>query len=153
MIVRKNYKHIYFAYMKLLPTEKVYLAESAIENADRGVFASQKIADGELIESCPIIYLTKEDYPLAKQTTLLKYYFLNEPEDRSAIALGYGSLYNHSYEPNATYKKRLEEGFIDFFAIKDINPDEEISVNYWYGEPSNKKKLWIDEVPEYKAPE
>tara|TARA_B100000745_G_C20151207_1_gene394675 strand:+ start:1538 stop:1951 length:414 start_codon:yes stop_codon:yes gene_type:complete len=136
--------------MKLKPTEKVYLADSEIENADRGMFATQKIAKDELIESCPIIYLTEEDYPLAKQTTLLKYYFLNEPENRSAIALGYGSLYNHSYEPNATYKKRLEEGFIDFYAIKDIGPNEEITVNYWYGNPDNKKKLWMDDVPEYK---
>ncbi len=139
--------------MKLFPTEKVYLAESTIENADRGVFAAKAIAQNELIESCPIIFLTKEDYPLAKQTTLLRYYFLNELEDRSAVALGYGSLYNHSYEPNATYKKRLEDGFIDFYAIKDIQPDEEITVNYWYGDPDNKKKLWMDDVPEYKESE
>lgn len=135
--------------MKLAPPSNIYLADSKIENAQRGIFAAAAIAEGELIESCPIIYLTEEDYPLAKQTTLLKYYFLNEPENRSAIALGYGSLYNHSYEPNATYKKRLDEGFIDFYAIKDIAPEEEITVNYWFGDPNNKKKLWIDEVPEY----
>jgi len=41
--------------MKLKPTEKVYLANSEIENADRGVFATQKVTKDELIESCPII--------------------------------------------------------------------------------------------------
>lgn len=43
--------------MKLKPTEKVYLADSEIENADRGMFATQKIAKDELIERSPIIYL------------------------------------------------------------------------------------------------
>ena len=43
----------------------------------------------------------------------------------------------------------MDEGFIDFFAIKDIQLDEEITANYWYGDPNNKKKLWMDDVPEY----
>ncbi len=133
--------------MKILPSNKIYLADSKIPNAERGVFAEKAIKQGELIESCPIIYLTEEDYPLAKKTTLLNYYFLNEPEDRSAIALGFGSLYNHSYEPNSTYKKRLDEGWIDFVALKDIAPDEEITVNYNYGNPEDKKDLWIKEIP------
>jgi SET domain-containing protein len=136
--------------MKLNPTVNIYLADSEIENANRGIFAASEIKEGDLIESCPIIFTTEEDYPLLKQTMLRNYYFLNEPENRSAIALGYGSLYNHSYEPNATYKKRLEEGFIDFYALKDIQKDEEVTVNYWYGDPDNKKKLWMDDVPEFK---
>ena len=132
--------------MRLKPPTKVYLDDSKIENAGRGVFAAHEIKTEEIIESCPILYLTENDYPLAKQTTLLNYYFLNEPENRSAIALGYGSLYNHSYEPNATYKKRFEEGFIDFVAIKDIGVGEEITVNYNYGNPDSKKDLWIKEI-------
>lgn len=136
--------------MKLQPPSKVYLSDSKIENAGRGVFASARIKTGELIESCPIIYLTEKDYPLAKQTTLLNYYFLNEPENRAGIALGYGSLYNHSYEPNTTYKKRLEDGFIDFVAIRDIAPDEEITVNYNYGNPDDKKDLWIKEIKPFE---
>ena len=133
--------------MKYIPSNKIYLADSKIPKAERGVFAEKVIKQGELIESCPIIYLTEEDYPLAKKTTLLNYYFLNEVENRSAIALGFGSLYNHSYEPNDTYKKRLEEGWIDFIALKAIAPEEEITVNYNYGNPDDKKDLWIKEIP------
>lgn len=136
--------------MRLLPPSKVYVADSKIVDAGRGVFARENIAKGELIESCPIIFLSKKDYKLAKQTELLNYYFLNKSEDRAAIALGFGSIYNHSYEPNATYKKRLEEGFVDFVAITDIKSDSEITVNYWYGDPSQKKKLWIKEIPAYE---
>lgn len=139
--------------MELNPPTKVKIADSNIKNAGRGILSTQSIAEGELIERCPIIFLTEKDYPLAKQTTLLNYYFLNENEDRSAIALGYGSLYNHSYTPNATYKKYLEEGYIDFVAIKNIVPGEEITVNYNYGNPDDKKKLWIGEIPEYSVGE
>ena len=136
--------------MKLDPPSNIYLSDSQLADAGRGVFARQGISKGELIESCPIIFLSKKDYPLAKKTELLNYYFLNKPEDRAAIALGYGSIYNHSYEPNATYKKRLEKGFIDFVAIENIKADEEITVNYNYGNPKDKKKLWIDEIPAHK---
>lgn len=129
------------------PSGKIYLAESTIPKAARGVFASANLARGELIERCPIIYLTKEDYLLVKQTTLLNYYFLNEEEDRSAIALGYGSLYNYSYTPNATYQKHLDEGYIDFVALTDIKASDEVTVNYNYGNPDDKSSLWIKSIP------
>ncbi len=137
--------------MEINPPAKVKITHSSIENAGRGMLATGNIIEGELIERCPVIFLTEKDYPLAKQTTLLNYYFLNEKEDRAAIALGYGSLYNHSFEPNATYKKSLEDGFIDFVAIKSIGVGNEITVNYNYGNPEDKKKLWISEIPEYKS--
>ena len=132
---------------QVVPPKKIAIAGSRIGNAGRGVFASGDIAKSELIERCPIIFLTKEDYPLVKKTTLLNYYFLNEEENRSAIALGFGSLYNHSYEPNATYEKHLEDGHIDFIAIRDIGRDEEITVNYNYGDPNDRSRLWIESIP------
>lgn len=137
--------------MEINSPAKVKVAHSIIENAGRGIVATDNILEGELIERCPIIFLTENDYPLAKQTSLLNYYFLNESEDRAAIALGYGSLYNHSFEPNATYNKFLEEGFIDFVAIKNIKAGVEVTVNYNYGNPDDKKKLWISEIPEYQS--
>lgn len=135
---------------QLHPSVRIYTGESRIKNGGRGVFAASDIKTGQLIEECPIIYLTEEDYVMAKQTTLRNYHFLNGPENRSAIALGYGSLYNHSYAPNATYQKSLEEGLIIFSAIKDIKSDEEITVNYNYGNPDDKKRLWIKEIKAYE---
>ena len=45
-----------------------------------------------------------------------------------AISLGYGSIYNHSFTPNAEY----EQGYacITYRAIRDISPGEEIQINY-----------------------
>ncbi len=66
---------------------------------------------------------------------------------KAGICLGFGSLYNHSYSPNATYKKLHEEKMIEFIAIKDIKKDEEITVNYNFGDPDDKSELWIESIP------
>lgn len=132
----------------ILPSNKIYISQSKIKNADRGVFATEEIKKGDLIESCPIIKTPEKDYPFLKKTRLRNYYFMWDKNNKKvAICLGFGSIYNHSYEPNATYKKQFKENLIDFIAIKDIKKDEEIRVNYNFGNPNNKSKLWIDSIP------
>ena len=122
----------------------IEIRKSNIEGAGRGIFATTVIKEGTIIESCPILLLPEKDYPLAKQTVLRNYYFLWK--NSAAICLGYGSLYNHSYEPNATYKKDLEKEQISFIALQDIQSGEEITVNYNYGNPDDKSKLWIQDI-------
>lgn len=135
----------------LNPPAKIHLADSQIENAGRGVFASADIAEGEVIETCPILEVPPEDYDHLKTTTLRNYYFMwGEDEKQAVICLGYGSLYNHSYEPNATYKKDVEAKTITFIAIKAIKAGEEINVNYNYGKPDDKSTLWIEDIPPAK---
>ena len=58
-----------------------------------------------------------------------------------AVALGYGSLYNHSYQPNARYDDGRGQTKI-FMAIRDIALGEEIVVNY-NGEPDDKTPVWF----------
>ncbi len=141
----------------ITPPSKIYLADSRIENAGRGMFAAADITEGEVIETCPILELAAQDYDHIKATHLRNYYFIWDQESEKTegqkpvvICLGFGSLYNHSYEPNATYKKNLTEKTITFTALKAIQPGEEITVNYNYGNPDDKSKLWITDVP---APE
>ncbi len=43
-----------------------------------------------------------------------------------AIALGYGSLYNHSSEPNAKVVQDSERNLFVFQALRPIAPEEEI---------------------------
>lgn len=132
----------------ITPPTKVRLGASKIENAGRGMFAIADIMNGEIIEVCPVLETRTEDYEKLKATRLRDYYFIwNEKPKKVVISLGYGALYNHSYEPNATYKKNVEAGTITFVAIKDIKSGEEITVNYNYGNPNDKSKLWIDDVP------
>ncbi len=129
------------------PSSKIYIAPSLIPHAGRGVFAQENINVNEIIETCPVKVLSHADYPLVKQTQLRNYYFMWGP-DTCAICFGYGSFYNHSYHPNATYHKKLEEHLIEFVAIRNIKMGEEITVNYNYGNPDDQSKLWIEDIPE-----
>ena len=56
-----------------------------------------------------------------------------------------------SYEPNATYTKDVDAGTITFTALRTIRTGEEITVNYNYGNPDDKSKLWIDNIPAAEA--
>jgi SET domain-containing protein len=137
--------------MVLSPSSKIYLAPSQIPNAGRGVFAKFPISKGETIEMCPVILIDEQNVPNVRSTKLHDYYFMwgdNPKYHKAAICLGFGSLYNHLYTPNATYKKRKSREMIEFIAIRDIEQDEEITVNYNHGNPNDKSKLWIDSIPE-----
>lgn len=48
--------------------------------------------------------------------------------DSTALALGYGSLYNHSYEPNAETLETPDELVIT--ALRTIDEGDEIFINY-----------------------
>ena len=138
----------------LEPSEKIYLGESKIPGAGRGVFASIDIAENESVEICPVIILTDEEGLKLRETELKNYYFKFGDGKGSmffGICLGYGSLFNHSYEPNATYIKELEDSTIEFMAIKPIKKDEEITVNYHNGNPNDKSPLWIKSIKPYKS--
>ncbi|MEC2159374.1 SET domain-containing protein [Virgibacillus halodenitrificans] len=108
----------------------------------RGVFALVDLREGELIEAAPAVVLSKSDRKLIKETKLVEYFF-NWKRKKPAIALGYGSLYNHSYTPNAKFVNNPEQITIDFYALKDIKKGEEISVNY-NGDPDDNSNVWFD---------
>ncbi|MFN5732282.1 MAG: SET domain-containing protein-lysine N-methyltransferase, partial [Planctomyces sp.] len=46
-----------------------------------------------------------------------------------ALALGFGALYNHSFTPNARYDDAGRQ-VKEFRALRDIQPGEEITINY-----------------------
>ncbi len=121
----------------------LYIAPSELEG--RGVFCSKFIQAGEIIEICPVIVLPKKELALINQTKLYDYYFLwGENDESIAIILGFGSLYNHSYSPNAEYFPDPENDSLDIYAYKDILPGEEILVNY-NGDPDSQAKVWFDQ--------
>ena len=97
----------------------------------RGVVALRPFAAGELVERAPVITVPASDVPALTSTALGRYYFEWGPDDdQAAVALGYGSLYNHSYEPNAAFEFREDEHVIEFLALRAIAAGEELTVNY-----------------------
>lgn len=136
--------------MKLYTSNKIYISESKINKAGQGVFAAQDIKKDEIIEVCPVIIVPNKDVSNLKKSILINYYFyFGEKNELLAIALGFGSIYNHSYEPNATYKKKTKEKVIDFIAIKDIKKNEEITTNYNYGNSEDKTTIWDKSIPAF----
>ncbi len=112
----------------------------------RGVFTSQDIQEGDLIEVCHIIKIPQSQLPIIHKTVLHDYYFLwSEHLEACAIALGFGSLYNHQTFPNANFILDLDNDTIDIVAIKDIQAGEEITINY-HGEAGCTDELWFDVI-------
>jgi len=136
---------------KLLTSDKIYIKQSSILNAGRGVFAGCNIKKGEIIESCPIIEVPKHDMSNLKESILVTYFFyFGKNKERLAVVLGFGSIYNHSYKPNAKYKIKPEKKIIDFIALNNIRKDDEITFNYNCANPKNKSPLWFEVIPSVK---
>jgi SET domain-containing protein len=132
---------------KLLASDKVYAGKSTIHNAGRGVFARRDIKKGEIIETCPIIEVPKNDTSKLKESILVTYFFyFGRKKERLALALGFGSMYNHSYKPNAIYKVKPSQKTIDFIALDDIKKGREITFDYSNGGnlKSKKNPLWFE---------
>lgn len=124
---------------------KIYISKSKILNAGRGVYAKCNIKKDEIIEQCPIIEVSEHDTANLNESMLVTYFFyFGKKKERSAIALGFGSIYNHTYEPNARYEIKPAENTIHFVALNDIKRDDEIVVNYKYGNPKSKNPLWFE---------
>ena len=125
-----------------------------IKGKGRGVFARRLIQDGEVIERVPVFVLPVGETRTATGTTRLSGYCFEWGPGTVAVALGYGSLYNHSYQPNARYDDESGQAKV-FRAIRDIAKGEEIVVNY-NGEPGDETPVWfkvMETEPSPKAPE
>ncbi|ALC85441.1 lysine methyltransferase [Bacillus sp. FJAT-22090] len=110
---------------------------------NRGVFATCDIKKGMLLHEAPVISYPNEQHQFIEQTLLADYAF-EYGTNKSAILLGYGMLFNHSYEPNATYEINFENHTFDFYAYADIKAGEEVLINY-NGDVDDKEQLWFDQ--------
>ena len=100
-----------------------------VDKLGRGMFACRKFLKGELIERAPVVAIDEKKWPNAAKTILSDYAFdWGEKDEHAAIALGYISIYNHSYSPNAQLEQMLDELMMEIIAIKDIEPGEEITI-------------------------
>lgn len=111
----------------------------------RGVFAARAFEAGEEIEAAPVLVVEEDQRAYLDGTALWGYYF-EWDEGRAAVALGYGSLYNHSWSSNARYDQDFEARVIRVSAVRPIAPGEEITVNYT-GDPNGRGELWFDAGP------
>jgi len=127
---------------KLVIDNNLFIKESTIENIGNGVFTNKSIKNGQNIEICPIIKINNKF--LFQQGNILNDYIFNDPlnDDNKILVFGYGSIYNHSNDPNVDYYYDNDNNKMIFKAIKDINKDSELFISYgkkWW--KSRNKKL------------
>ena len=109
----------------------------------RGVFATENIAKGVLFHAAPVLPYPNYEHEHIEKTLLADYAF-EYGANHTAIVLGYGMLFNHSYTPNAHYDINFENHTFDFYAYTDIEAGQEILINY-NGEVDNDDPLWFNE--------
>jgi len=121
----------------MIHNPKVYADKSSIHGW--GVFAKEDIIEGEMFEECPTLTLPIEK---GEVTGLLIDYRFNWPQgtdwQEQVLALGYGSLYNHSENANAYWVSDIDKKTFKFISHREIKKGEEIFV--WYGDVS----YWSD---------
>lgn len=106
----------------------------------RGVFATRDIPKDEVIEVCPILELGPDDASGVLDDYVVS---LGDESGGTALMLGYGSLYNHSEDPNAEYLLEADDAY-SFNALRDIGAGEEITISYgkeWWTSRSDREDL------------
>lgn len=131
--------NIFFCHKNLI------INESKIHG--RGVFATEDIKEGALIERCPILKL---DFPSKYHCDLkvLDYAFARPSESNWQdhgwdlyLIMGYGMMYNHEDIPSASITFDYNKNYADITATRDIKKDSEICISYGPMYFINKKKI------------
>lgn len=113
-------------------------------NKGRGVFALKDFEEGEIIEKCPVINITPDERKHCEKTILNFYIYPWRSTRSGSVVLGYGSIYNHSFNPNADWKQNFKTENMVYRALRSIKKGEEITVNY-NGEPDDMTPIdWFD---------
>jgi SET domain-containing protein len=113
---------------------KLVVKKSTVEGY--GVFAEKTIKKGQIIEECYIIISKK-----GGDKALEDFYF--DAEGKYAVFTGFGSIYNHSDDPNADYIINVKNRVTTIKADRTIPKGSEIFVSYgdeWFSSRNLKPK-------------
>ncbi|MFT4095035.1 MAG: SET domain-containing protein-lysine N-methyltransferase [Niabella sp.] len=110
----------------------------------RGVFTSEDISRGSVIEIAPVLVMSAIERALLDKTLLHDYIFeWGENNDQCCMALGWVSVYNHAYKSNCEYEMDFDDRTIAIKTVRNIGAGEELFINY-SGSWNAVKKVWFD---------
>jgi uncharacterized protein len=114
------------------------------ETKGRAVFSAEPLAENTIIEVAPVIAMSAAERSLLDKTLLHDYIFEwgNNFKD-CCVALGYVSIYNHSYNSNCDYFMDFEAQTIMIKTVKPIHANEELTINY-NGDTTSAEKVWFE---------
>ena len=93
------------------------------------------------VAGVPVLLVPINDLVGGMKNGTLNTYFYLWDKKHVAVSLGYGSLYNHSYEPNARYIHGEKQ--LTYRALRDIEEGEEITINYNF-KPEDRTPVAFD---------
>jgi hypothetical protein len=91
----------------------------------RGVFATRRFEEGEVVETCATVEVPDDDV----SGRLNDYVFSATTGSDVVLVLGHGMLYNHSHDANLEYVED-EENAIAFRTTRTVRPGEELTIDY-----------------------
>lgn len=109
------------------------------EKKGRGLYATQIIPPHTVIHIAPCIRIDQMEYNHFMKYTILETYLFNDIRTgHKLLALGYGSIFNHSNYPNVNYLIDSHNVRIIYKSgYKTIEKDEELCITYG-------SNLWFD---------
>jgi len=114
------------------------------ENMGRGVFTNENIVEDTVIEISPVIIMSADERKLIDKTLLHDYIFEWDTEKgKCCMALGYVSIYNHSYKSNCEYEMDFDTGLIKIKTVHFVKAGDELFINY-NGDWNDRKPVWFD---------
>jgi len=116
----------------------------------RGVFATRDIPADTLIERVPVLLIPRQqvfgDTEIARRSTFISWYVFDwegiTKRDYVALALGYASIYNHAYDPNARVERHAPD-LLEIHSRRAIAAGDEIFINY-LGEAPEQKSVGFE---------
>lgn len=113
----------------------------------RGVFAAKNFVAGELVEVCPVVILqcSFETLPTELQRRVFDWTALANTKGAHALALGYGSIYNHANPANLYYEPADDGLHLRLIAAVNVSADSELTINYngAYGKNISEEDDWF----------
>ena len=121
----------------------IYVADTGTRRG-RGVFAARSFVAGEVVEVAPVVIVPEVEvktrlpanvkvtihYVREVEVLVFDWSYLANVPKTSALALGYGSLYNSANPANMRYEAVAAESVLRFVAVRNIGAHEELTINY-----------------------
>lgn len=125
-----------------IKNKNLCIKKSFIDIAGLGVYTNRNFNINDIVEISPVLRV-QSDF-LFQDGNILNDYIFRDPYDNThkLVALGFGSMYNHSDDPNLRYF--YQNGRMIYQAIKPIKKDDELYISYgtnWWHARNNKTKI------------
>ena len=113
----------------------VYIDDTRTEKRF-GVYANRAFDKGEVVEKCPVVLFEMpfNNLPESIKERIFDWEVLAKTESKTknmhAIALGFGSMYNHDNPSNMRYEADPKNRILKFITVRPITKAEELTINY-----------------------